>query len=960
MRSGTLRAIRTYGTAANVRACLTDFAHRGGGIASSFVPAAQHRLIAGGTETESVQAVPLDRIVAGFLTAAGLPMLPLADGIQEREALALACRSLAPESPFYASREFAGFVRRLQATLRELRLWRITPRRLRRAAENAEPWLSGKLQSLADLEVALRAGLDAAAREMETDRLERCLGYEEELAPSRSLFLYSGGEYAPLWADWIRWLLKQGIDVTLVLDGHASAAGIFQGADRLLADLEVKAGFEGETCALARSLFSDQAELEPGLDVRILSAGDPLGEVEWALRAIREEVEAGMPLEQASIYARNLADYAPLLESASERFEIPLRIARRETLANNGWVRFFLAYLAACGQDRPAGLGPLAAGSYVGLDHEVANLHDSTIQLASSAEDPWGDLRVRLSQEIAADRWLLEAVRLHSKAEMDPISFAEWFAEFESIAEAPWLQGEGSAESPTAARDRAARSALFHALDQRASFAEAAGEEWSFLNVVSEVRRLAEQNDYGWSDPQQGVAVASTAYALGSPQVLCILGMVEGSFPRRRAEDPILSDAERSALAELIPKRAALRLSHDVARGERDELVRLCASPGRSLLLYYPRSGEERENTPAFYLTEVARAAGAASRSIALPSARLAPPAEECLFAADQALRSVLDAPKVFPREPALALEEVQSALGGMPEEGLTPGELRDAATCTFKYVFRRRLGLHSGHQAPAYYRLRRLPEAIRLSHAGSDEEAERTLIAALEAEIEEQADLLTPHERRLMDSGGRREIRGWIEREFVAREIWRKDEETYQGEVEFGQHGTANLLPYPGGTIKIRGRFAAVGDLGDYAIGQVYGYRLPSSANDIQKLNAPEFLELGVQLWSLAKRKRSVGLEVDTPSGERILALLPKPETADLESRVSLGLRVLDLGEKKAFFERVKKILEQTAKRIESGELRPSPGDWCARCELGEICRWAQGYGEQPDLFAGENPDVD
>ena len=585
MPSGKLRAIRTYGTAANLRARLADFASHGGGLASSFVPAAQPRLLVGSAETESVQAVALDRIIAGFLTAAGLPMLPLADSIQEREALALACRTLSAESPFYACREFPGFVRRLHATLRELRLWRITPRRLRRAAENAEPWLSGKLASLADLELALHAGLNAAARELETDRLERCLAFEGDLAPSRNLFLYSGGEYAPLWTGWIRWLLKQAIDVTLVLDGHASAVGICQGADRMLADLETKASFEGETSALARCLFSNQAELEPGLDVRILSAGDPLAEVEWALRAIREEVEAGMPLERASIYARNPEDYAPLLESASERFEIPLRIARREKLGHNGWVRFFLGYLGGCGQPKPAALASLTAGSYIGLDPETADLHDSAIHLASAADDPWYDLRARLNPEIAADRWLLEAVRLTAKADLGPISFAEWFAELEAIAEADWLEGEASSESPTAPRDRAARSALFHALEQRASFAEAAGEEWSFQDVVSEVRRLAEQNDYGWSDPERGVAVASTAYALGSPQILCILGMVEGSFPRRRSEDPILSDAERGALAELLPKRAPLRLSHDVARRERDELVRLCASPDPTQLL---------------------------------------------------------------------------------------------------------------------------------------------------------------------------------------------------------------------------------------------------------------------------------------------------------------------------------------------------------------------------------------
>jgi hypothetical protein len=87
------------------------------------------------------------------------------------------------------------------------------------------------------------------------------------------------------------------------------------------------------------------------------------------------------------------------------------------------------------------------------------------------------------------------------------------------------------------------------------------------------------------------------------------------------------------------------------------------------------------------------------------------------------------------------------------------------------------------------------------------------------------------------------------------------------------------------------------------------------------------------------------------------VLFVLPRKPDVELESRNGKKLRVVDLGEKRPFFERVKDVLAKAAARIEAGELRPAPGEYCRTCDYGELCRSAPDWGEQPDPFAQEGP---
>ncbi|HRK22124.1 MAG TPA: hypothetical protein PLX06_09955, partial [Fimbriimonadaceae bacterium] len=872
MAAGRIRAFRTFGSYANLHASLTEFGESGGGIATALSSRSHSRIAAMASDIDSVQAVPFDRVVAKCLTVVGEPMRPVADEVQERETLARFAKHLPESSPFYACREFPGFIRSLARTMAELRDFRVSAERLRELSTRAEPWLAAKLDSLAALDSGLREGLRQGGRECESDRMERCLAARLPDGFKGRLWLYCGGEYSALVGDWVQWASNNGHDVYVVVDGHSRVPGLCHGADRMLDHIGAPGSFLGRTNALAEGLFADQPQLDIGLDVRVFSAGTPLAEAEWALRLLAEEAELGMPWKQGAIYARNLNDYAPLLVAASERFGIPLCLPRRERLHHNGWVRILTEFLSACADSSTLMLRNLARSSYLGLaPHTVSRQVDHILRSAASP-DPWLSLRGRLDPADDADRWLFDAVRLHGKSELGPLRFIEWYDEVSELAEGSWLGSPLEVDSMTRQRDNAARNALFHALEPKAVLAQAFGDELDLLEFSRTLDSLSSQIDTSSPAGEEGIPVVSSAASLGNVDTLCVLGMVEGSFPRRRSEDPILSDAERAEIDLLQSDRPRLRNSHDVARTERDEFVRLCSAAGKRLCFFYPQVGDDRDNTPAFYLHEVKRVGGASVHLTDLPPSSLAPAAEECRLSADISLREALSQPKHYPAIPDLESEVARARIRGVPADGLRPRDLRSSLACPFQFVFSRRLGLWPDSQISIWRKLKRMPDQVQLANTATPEEARDALVRALEAELDSLGPDVGEADRHLLETGGLREIDALVEREFVSREIWRTGMSATSSGVSFGTAGTADELPARGTKIPIRGRFASVGDLGDVAVGLLYGGRsygasAKSGSASLEKVEDPDFLELGAHLMALCRRRNSVALEIETGS---------------------------------------------------------------------------------------------
>ncbi len=86
-----------------------------------------------------------------------------------------------------------------------------------------------------------------------------------------------------------------------------------------------------------------------------------------------------------------------------------------------------------------------------------------------------------------------------------------------------------------------------------------------------------------------------------------LMGMVEGGFPRHFDEDPLFRDTERAELAALVPEISLEPRSNHIEE-ERFLFYLAVTTPSRQLMLSWPRSGEQRDLAPSFYLDDLKKA----------------------------------------------------------------------------------------------------------------------------------------------------------------------------------------------------------------------------------------------------------------------------------------------------------------------------------------------------------------
>jgi hypothetical protein len=478
----------------------------------------------------------------------------------------------------------------------------------------------------------------------------------------------------------------------------------------------------------------------------------------------------------------------------------------------------------------------------------------------------------------------------------------------------------------------------------------------SLAEFVAELEEIARSLSATLGEKTDGFATASRSESVGEPAHLFVLGMLEGVFPRRRTEDPVLSDFERDQIAALRLGEPFLPDSHQRARAERDEFVALCASAKESVTFSYPLAGEDRDNVPAFYLQEAKRARGTGWMEAARSRKDLAPPGSA--LAADRRLADALSAPKERPSPSRLESGQSLAALAPSVEFRVSPNELHDAALCPFRYVFGRRLELRGEDAREPLSRLRRLPQAAELTATESREQALAQLRAMLEVEVEALRSEIPPGELKLLRAAGERQIRDWVEREFLAREVWPKDSGSVKPHAAFDQPGLAGELPLKGKTVKLKGAVTSVCSMGNYSVAQLANARSSLVETNAEKLSDADKLELGVILWALSGTKPGTAVEVGSMGGRRTLFVLPRFQEQPLDSRQGEGLRVVAFDDKRAFFTEVKELLSSAIERIDRVDVEAVPGDQCTFCDLGELCRNSKDFGEDSVEAETEEPE--
>lgn len=948
-------------TPSNLAALLRRFAGRGEGFVTALHEPAFRGLRAALPPDSDLRIEPFGTVVANFAMFAGELCGPIAPRDLVVAAIEQAATRSGLDSPFADVARFPGFHRAAAATLSELREWGLSDDEVDSLGQELGGTTGEKLTALADLGRGVRAILAELGREFNSDHVIQCLDLPlpKGESPARVLLL-GGPQVTPLTLAWVRWATKQGANVWLVLPVGADGRP-FEAVREVPAALGRDLEPFGEIPEIGRRLFAPEMPdpVDSALpETEIWTAADPLAEAEWALRRCLAGREAGVPWSRLAIVARDREAYAPLLLAAAERQEVPLILPRRAPLLSNGFARLILDTLLACAGRDVRALLPVVQSTYLSSGRESrAALEEFIRQSHREGPSAWEALERVCGALPTEQAWLGRLLAWRREAMAAHIPLAEWLQRLAALVHTLFERG-GELRLPKEPRDIRANSALQRALANPASV-EAMGEERpiSFVPFADRCRALWTVAEVSLPTAEVGVTVAADPDELPEVDRLMVLGLLEGVFPRRHREEPILNDEDRGAISGRLegiplPTRSAR------AREEREVFLRVCLAPRTHLSLSYPQTDEDRDNVPAYYLEEVRRAIPGV-QTVQHPREALVPAAELRFTAADRALGAALEANRLEPPVERPLSDRAWSILAASRDRPASPHEVVTAFQCPFRHLAQYRLGLRTPPR-DRIAGLRSLPVRAGLVRQPNEAAATQALAGALESRLDEWRPELEHWELELLRRAGQRMIPGWVRREFQARLIHPRDDDTVRFDVPLGAEGTRGaLLNQP-----LTATLPRLARIGGYHTATLFEFHAGQFHYD--KLGEEERLRLGIYLGALMGVGKHVGVEIDGLDGKRVLWLLPRPAQGfrqDAKTGLQLGRfgdHVDDAQVRREVLDTSRRLADAAVTNLREGRVEATPGEACTTCAYGEMCRRSREFGEDFSPFDSPSADVE
>ncbi|MGH0028145.1 MAG: PD-(D/E)XK nuclease family protein [Myxococcota bacterium] len=449
-------------------------------------------------------------------------------------------------------------------------------------------------------------------------RAREALLRDPDRLPQRALFLYGFADATGVQADLVSALVER-LGATLWLDAPPDPTHRERRAGpRFGAAYRERFAGAGEPAGDA----SEPAGSTARGRVALLRAPTPAAEVRAVARRLRDRIDAGTPPERLAVVARDLSPFRTLLRGQLRRHGVPFS-------------------------------GADATGAATAERRRIEGLLRLVAPDASPSMETWLDVRDDLGPVARAD--LRSACHRRGAVRVEDV--------------APALGASG------ASRAAAALLAALAARPGRAPLAEHA--DW--LRGV--VRVL------GWRDATPGHAAVDAALGRlpaapevdagefasllarglepagwaplggvgGGVQVLTVmeararcfdgvfvLGLQRGAFPRSVREDPLLPDAVRARLREVLPDLPIKRDGHDEERFLFAQL--LCA--GDEVTLCWSDTGFEGRPQPRSPLLESVERAGLAAETGVAPPLHAPEPVGARLPVGDHLLQGGLYAPR--------------------------------------------------------------------------------------------------------------------------------------------------------------------------------------------------------------------------------------------------------------------------------------------------------------------------
>lgn len=892
--------------------------------------ASRDEKIAEAYSSGALQIKALHEVVRMFADAAGVPLATIAGPEHQAALLGNVCTELSEESPFAKARFLPGFHKALVSVLRELRHARIETSTAASASE--------KLAELAIIDDKFQAAMLSNRLTTLSERIEKSLA-ETPVKPLELEHLYWVGETEmdALLIDFASWVMSVGVKVTFLVEQHPDDDGFFPVLGNLTrAFPELKQQDVRIEAPAGCALFGQS---KPGARrgrIEIVESADDFVETEWAIGEAAKRLESGASPGSICIYAKSLERYGPLLQTAALRIGVPLAMARRERIDTNSFAQQVLLGLDACVSNSMVDVANLAANIYGGVQKTQRDAVSDAIRLCRRNEEPWTALK-EAAMNGTVPKWLERFSSWRDKAATLRVPLAEWIRGLDIlISSTPWLEA-GTTE------DHSAQDAMIRALAVR-KFVEGSRpiSLREFAMICSQCWRDSEYS----IRTQNGVRVITSPFAVGEAVVVFVLGAVESSIPGRRAEEPVLLDRDRKALAA-INGDWALPTSYERSDEKRRDFYRLMCSCG-DIVLTHPARTDENDEVPSAFLDDLS-AAGLVVQSAVipyehrfpLPSAQVSPallPAAmawhpEHGFDAGEAISAKLATLREEVAQAsshAITDESVRAELAKLPAP-LRFRHLRSLRRCNFQYAAVAKLGLSAKRQRWAWSSLADVVRRTDLN-VPTKEHLELALWTSLNEVLTELQGIVPDEELEMVEIAAPRVLSEFATREFDAREKWGLTLAKQNVSLDDAEMNSA--IPDGGARIEFDASLDAVYKTAD-------GLPVPMR---FASLDQVDFTDEAGLLMLLAKGNPSEHMAIldSLGAGERKAMVRRKDGIrAQLKAKGTLTTDTKSESSnvtRKQVHDEVRKLL----RIAQSGDITPSPGSHCKFCDFGSLCRSA------------------
>lgn len=916
---GSLPGTQIVSSSTSSLACVRDFLETDAKFSEMF-------------EWGQVEVLPLSDMIRNFANVADIQTLPIANPEHRKKIAAIATKKLTPNSRFFGARHLPGFHEAFASFAREMKRYRVTEASLLNQSEQGAELASLLLHFE---ETLLRFRLGSI-----THRIEALLACKPIKAKATKRIIWVGEtEWPKMQIELAKWLSETGVEMHLLVECHPSLPEIFPATEMLIKSL---GNCEVSTLKGIESDFSGLFAVESSpASIELVEAADEFAECDWAVRQALLETRQN-PTNRAVIFCRDLSSYGARLQAAATRLGTTIQLQKLEPLLTNPFARHVLAALDSCLASDVHPLADLCFSAYSGIVPEYQEIASNAVRDSMLSDEPFESV-VELSRESNSKipNWIGLLLEWRNKNRDKSMTLPDWERQFKQLTSMmPWLD-EGMRDLRTQFRDLSAQDSMVRSLTH-SQISIDVSHLFSFGEFVQHAKQTWRDSEYLVVSKGK-IKVVSSASEIGTANVVFALGLRDGIFPKRRAEDPFLADEPRLTMTEF-----GLPTSYDKVDDDRREFYRLMVSAPR-VVVSRPLTVDEKGSVESSFLPDLRRyASQCETRYVRVEN--LWPDDDSELLEIDQVVRDAWtetgEQTSELTNSFREAIENARSVylddnsviakIAQLPRP-LSLYLLRALKRCPFQFVVHSKLGLAFRRKAlHAGWLLRVVSNADIVSAVGKDAILE-SLVNSFEKELSKLRTEATADEVDLIRISAPKLLESFAAREADARLHWKLTpfgkatslkEIGYRTNVKIGE--TAVELDdridftyrYEGMIVPMRLGYVPSGDNADsdskFDIGLILAFQPPQ---DPFKVAIVDSVENEKRQLVFRKPKDQTGIDFTTKGNTLFVDRAPSESPKD-------------------YIEPIVKEFKELILLALSGEMTPTPGRHCEQCELGGLCR--------------------